>query len=100
MTIIGSAEHSRLRWRCRRGMRELDLMLTAWLEVGFDHSSPQQRSEFEQLLELPDPDLQRYLLWGARPDEPERAVLVQAIRGLRPEDYVQRNANLSCGQTV
>ena len=90
-----SPEHSRLRWRCRRGMRELDLMLSAWLEMAFDRLSPQQRTEFEQLLELSDPELEHYLLWGARPDEPERAALVQAIRGLRPEDYVQRNANLS-----
>jgi antitoxin CptB len=95
-----SSEHSRLRWRCRRGMRELDLMLSAWLETAFDGSSPQQQCEFEQLLELPDPELQQYLLWGARPDEPERAALVQAIRGLKFGDYVQRNANLSCGQTV
>lgn len=98
--MSGSVEHSRLRWRCRRGMRELDLMLSAWLETGFDDSGPQQRAEFEQLLELSDPELERYLLWGARADQPERARLLQAIRGLRLEDYVQRNANLSAGQRV
>lgn len=81
-------------------MRELDLMLSAWLETGFDRSSPRQQREFEQLLELADPELERYLLWGACPDEPERVALIQAIRGLKLEDYVQRNANLSCGQTV
>ncbi len=95
-----SLEHSRLRWRCRRGMRELDLMLNAWLETSFEHAGAQQRAEFEQLLELPDPELERYLLWAVRPDEPQRAVLVQAIRGLRPEDYVQQNANLSPGHMV
>jgi len=73
-------------------MRELDLMLNAWLEHAFDRSSPQQRAEFEQLLELSDPELEGYLLWGARPDEPGQALLVQAIRGLRPEDYVQRKS--------
>jgi antitoxin CptB len=91
----GSPERSRLRWRCRRGMRELDLMLNAWLEQAFERSSPQQRTDFEQLLELSDPELEGYLLRGARPDEPRQALLVQAIRGLRPQDYVQRKANLS-----
>jgi succinate dehydrogenase flavin-adding protein (antitoxin of CptAB toxin-antitoxin module) len=81
-------------------MRELDLMLSAWLETGFDRSSPRQRTEFEQLLELSDPELEAYLVWGACPEHPEQAALVQAIRGLRPEDYVQRHANLSKGQTV
>ncbi len=98
--MSGSLEHSRLRWRCRRGMRELDLMLSAWLETCFEQASAQQRAEFEQLLELPDPELERYLLWGGRPDEPQRAVLVHAIRGLRPQDYVQQNANLSPGHMV
>ena len=93
-------ERSRLRWRCRRGTRELDLVLSAWLETAFEHSSAQQRAEFEQLLELPDPELERYLLWGARPDAPARAALVQAIRGLKVEDYVQQNANLSTGHAV
>lgn len=93
-------EQSRLRWRCRRGMRELDLMLGGWLECCFERASLQQRAEFERLLELPDPDLEDYLLWGVRPNEPERAALVEAIRGLRPEDYVQQNANLSVVGTV
>lgn len=81
-------------------MRELDLMLTAWLECAFDQASPQRQGEFERLLQLSDPELERYLLWGARPDEPERAALVQAIRGLRPADYVQQQANLSQGRPV
>ena len=76
-------------------MRELDLMLNAWLDQAFERSSRQQRTDFEQLLELSDPELEDYLLRGARPDEPRQALLVQAIRGLRPEDYVQRKANLS-----
>jgi len=70
------------------------------LEVAFERASPQQRADFEQLLELPDPELERYLVWGVPPEEPERAALVQAIRGLRPEDYVQQHANLSAGHVV
>ena len=93
-------ELSRLRWRCRRGMRELDLMLSAWLQKRFEAASPQQRSAFERLLELPDPELEQYLVWGACPDDPEWAALVLAIGSLRPEDYVQRNANLSEVGTV
>ncbi len=41
-------------------MRELDLMLEAYLKHGWDTASAEERAAFESLLELEDPDL--YLL--------------------------------------
>ena len=78
-----SMEHSRLRWRCRRGIRELDLMLEAWLE-GAAGASAHQLAEFARLLELPDPELERYLVWGDRPADPALAAMAAAIRELHP----------------
>jgi antitoxin CptB len=57
-------------WRCRRGMKELDLLLSGWLETQFERASEAQRGQFEALLELPDPQLARYLLGGERPEGP------------------------------
>ena len=59
---------SRLRWRCRRGMLELDLVLQSFLSSSFSSLSVDDQARFELLLELPDPDLCAYLL---RRDEPE-----------------------------
>ena len=44
-------EHNRLRWRCRRGLLELDIVLQRYLEK---HSSD---CLFSELLDFPDNDL-------------------------------------------
>lgn len=72
-------EQRRLRWRCRRGMKELDLLLVAWLERHHADASSDEREAFERLLELPDPDLARYLIAGAQPHDPSLARLTARI---------------------
>jgi len=76
-----AADRPRMAWRCRRGMKELDLLLAAWLDTRFEQASDDQRREFEALLELPDPLLACYLLGGQRPERADLAELVECIRG-------------------
>jgi antitoxin CptB len=57
-------ESGRLRWHCRRGMKELDVLLQRWLDRRHDAASSADRAAFEAFLELPDPDLAGYLLRG------------------------------------
>lgn len=47
----------RIRWRCRRGMLELDIVLQRFLEKYYVQLSESQHREFETLLSLPDHDL-------------------------------------------
>jgi succinate dehydrogenase flavin-adding protein (antitoxin of CptAB toxin-antitoxin module) len=60
-------------------MKELDLLLEGWLRLRFDHASADQRARFESLLQLPDPELVRYLLAGERPQSAELAYAVDAV---------------------
>jgi antitoxin CptB len=53
---------ARLRWRCRRGMRELDELLVRYLEHDYAVASAADRAAFEQLLELQDPEIFGYLV--------------------------------------
>ncbi len=46
-----------VRWRCRRGMRELDVLLERYLAEGWPRASAEERAAFVGLLELSDPDL-------------------------------------------
>jgi antitoxin CptB len=69
----------RIVWRCRRGMRELDLLLLRWLEQRYEQASPAQRAQFEALLEVPDPQLAAWLLQGAAPAA-HFAVLIETLR--------------------
>jgi antitoxin CptB len=73
----------RLVWRCRRGMKELDLILQAWLARGYQRSSPAERLLFAEFLELPDPELARYLLGNDTPTDPAIAALVAQLATAR-----------------
>jgi antitoxin CptB len=72
-------ESGRLRWRCRRGTRELDVLLERYLDGGWTRASSALRASFEQLLELPDPVLSEWLVWGFPPPR-ELEEIVDRIR--------------------
>jgi antitoxin CptB len=66
-------------WRCRRGLKELDLILGQWLEWRYPQASADERTLFARFLELPDPELAGYLLNHARPADPDFAALVAQL---------------------
>lgn len=71
---------SRLRWQCRRGMRELDELVVWYLDERFDDASEKEKSGFQALLELPDPELMGYLLGKNLPAEESARSVVECIR--------------------
>lgn len=56
------SEQSRLRWLCRRGMKELDVVMTQYLETQYTDSSQVEKDSFKSLLDMQDPDLYALLL--------------------------------------
>ncbi len=74
-----SGSESRLRWQCRRGMRELDHLLLGWFETVYAEATELQKSAFRELLALPDPVLISYLLGTEIPPEIELADVVSSI---------------------
>lgn len=67
---------AKLRWRCRRGMRELDRILEAFLADGYPALGPAEKQMFAEILEYPDPDLHAYLVGRNPPaDEPLERLL-------------------------
>jgi antitoxin CptB len=73
-------ELARLRWRCRRGMLELDIALQRFLAEGYRGLSTVERSAFERLLATPDPELLGYLQGTQEPADRELQALVSKIR--------------------
>jgi antitoxin CptB len=69
----------RLAWRCRRGMKEIDLLLVGWLQGRYAGASAAERATFEAFLELPDPEIAGYLLGRATPNDPAYAALVAQL---------------------
>ena len=75
---LPQASLGQLRWQCRRGMRELDELLTNFLDREYDGAGAGEKAAFQSLLELPDPDLTSYLLQQRMPP-PELAIVLQRI---------------------
>ena len=71
----------RLRWHCRRGMKELDVLLERFALEALPHAAPEERQAFTELLEHPDPVLAGYLLGGETPPQVHLAQVVRRIRG-------------------
>lgn len=71
---------ARLRWQCRRGMLELDLLLQRFIEEGYERLSGEERRVFAQLLDYPDPVLLDYLMGHMISTDPKIAHVVRQIR--------------------
>ncbi len=74
-----AARLSRLRWRCRRGMRELDVVFQRYLEQHYVAASPEEQQAFEALLEEQDPVLLAYLTGREHPQDPQQAYVIARL---------------------
>lgn len=70
---------SRLKWACRRGMLELDVLFMPFVEEAFDDLDDQQKEVFERLLTCDDPDLFAWFMGHQKCEEPDLAAMVEHI---------------------
>ena len=72
----------KLRWRCRRGMQELDLLLLRYLDQRHAAASDAERAVFLRLLDTEDDKLWHWFMGHETPADAELLQLVQRIRQL------------------
>jgi antitoxin CptB len=79
---VTPTELNRLRWRCRRGMLENDLILTRFLDARGDGITDQEVVALDRLLELSDNEL--WDLLAGRQESADAAVkpLLDALRAI------------------
>jgi antitoxin CptB len=77
---VTPTELNRLRWRCRRGMLENDLILARFLEARGAGLSEGEVAALDRLLDLADNELWDLLAGRAEPDDPALAPLVALLR--------------------
>jgi antitoxin CptB len=70
----------KLRWACRRGMLELDVLLGNFLEEAFLSLPEQDQNIFVRLLSENDQDLFTWLTGHTKPNDAELAEMVEKIR--------------------
>lgn len=75
-----TSDSARLRWRCRRGMRELDQLLGWWFDVRYPHAADAERNAFCALLDAQDPQLWDWFCGRGAPHDPAQGRIVDEIR--------------------
>ena len=70
--MADDAAPGKLRWRCRRGTRELDELLSAYLARAYPDALPAEQAAFRKLLDAPDADISDWCL--GRREPPDRAL--------------------------
>jgi antitoxin CptB len=70
----------RLKWHCRRGLLELDLILQGFLERRFARLDAAEQALFGELLDTPDPELLDWALGRSEPADPRLHGVVRLLR--------------------
>lgn len=70
---------NKIKWRCRRGMLELDLLLLPFCETRYPVLSPDLQQAFVMLLEEPDPDIYNWFL-GAQSSPSAFQPIIKLLR--------------------
>jgi len=73
---------NRLRWRCRRGMLENDLILTRFLDARGDAITDQEVAALDALLALSDNELWDLLSGREEPADAAVAPLLERLRAI------------------
>lgn len=79
MTRPFTEAERRLRWQCRRGLKELDVIFAPFMEEHYCDASPTEQAIFQRLLAEEDVDLLAWFMQYTQPDDAEYRQLIAAI---------------------
>ncbi|UJF23591.1 FAD assembly factor SdhE [Shewanella sp. OMA3-2] len=72
---------ARVRWACRRGMLELDVLLQPFIEAQYQDMSDEDKQTFIRLLECEDPELFAWFMGHEQCPDAQLAAMVIKVRG-------------------
>lgn len=82
MSLAQLNTQSELRWHCRRGMLELDILLNSFLDKGYHLLSAEEKKQFEVLLDYPDQTLFDLLLEKMQSSDSNVTKLINKIKNI------------------
>ena len=71
---------ARLRWQCRRGMLELDVLLQSYLDRRYASADANEQDAFRTLLALSDQELFDYFFGALAPLDTQLRNVIEHIR--------------------
>lgn len=74
---------NQLKWQCRRGMLELDVILMPFLAEHFEELDRTLQSAFVELLKEADPDLYTWIMGFGQCENTDLIEIIQLIREKR-----------------
>lgn len=77
--MLSAEEKARVKWACRRGMLELDVIIMPFFEECFDELPEQEQRDFISLLTCDDPDLFTWVMQHGRSENQAHAAMVDKI---------------------
>jgi antitoxin CptB len=80
LCAMDESELKRLKWRCRRGLLENDLVLERFLELYGSQLTQKQAEAFGRLLDYGDKELWDLVVQRSEPGDPELADVVELLR--------------------
>lgn len=72
-------DKARIKWACRRGMLELDVIIMPFFDDCFDLLTSSEQQDFVDFLECDDPDLFSWLMKQGCSQEPRLVALTNKI---------------------
>ena len=78
-----SEKKSRILWRCRRGIKEMDIVLQDFIKNSYDELNNENKSAFSKLLEEQDLDILNWILGKDKPEDTELIEIIKKIRSSR-----------------
>ncbi|AAW86591.1 succinate dehydrogenase assembly factor 2 [Aliivibrio fischeri] len=77
--MYSAEEKARVKWACRRGMLELDVVIMPFFDECFEELTEAEQQAFVSLLECDDPDLFTWVMGHGRSDNLAHASMVDKI---------------------
>ena len=78
--MIDERDWARLRWRCRRGMLENDIVLTRYLDTAAGAIGDDELAALDRLLDMNDHELWDLLSGRKEPDDEKLQSMVRQLR--------------------
>ncbi|MCP5014380.1 MAG: succinate dehydrogenase assembly factor 2 [Ketobacter sp.] len=77
---LSQEEHvRRLRWQCRRGIKEVEVLLLPFFEERYPELSADDKLLFEKLLDQHDVEMFEWFTHRSRPEQPDLAHIVAMV---------------------
>ncbi len=73
---------NRVRWLCRRGMKELDIVMNRYRENNYDTRSTEDKQHFREFLGLDDPDIFSWIMGRGQPENPHYATIIKQLQNM------------------